>query len=91
MIAVKLYKRERKATRPVGTLEFFGTPVATADGSSWLHFEPDDQPCAGQVRLSPAGIATGAEVREVADSLCRNEVAGRAGRYEWELTPDNVH
>ena len=86
MIAVKLYKRERKATRHVGMLEFFGTPVATADGASWLDFEADDQPCAGQVRLTPVGIATGAEVRAVAGSLCRNEVAGRAGRYEWELT-----
>jgi hypothetical protein len=87
MILVKLYKRDGKATSQVGTLEFFGTPVAKADGCSWLDFEADDQPCAGQVRLTPAGIATGQEVRAVADSLCRNEVVGQAGRYEWMLTP----
>jgi hypothetical protein len=87
MIAVKLYRRDATATRQVGTLEFFGTPVAKADGFSWLDFEADGQPCAGQARLIPAGIATGAEIRAVADSLCRNEVAGRAGRYEWEMTP----
>jgi hypothetical protein len=90
VILVKLYKRDGKAMSQVGTLEFFGTPVAKADGSSWLDFEADDQPCAGQVRLAPAGIATGPEIRAVADSLCRNEVIGQAGRYEWALTPGNA-
>jgi hypothetical protein len=90
VIAVKLYARDRETTPQVGTLEFFGTPIAKADGSSWLDFEADDQPCAGQVRLAPAGIATSAEIRVVADALCRNEVAGQAGRYEWELTPGDA-
>ena len=87
MISVKLYRQDGQAMSQVGTLVFFGTPVAKADGSSWLQFEPNDQPCAGQVRLTPADIATGAEIRAVADSLCRNEVRGQAGRYEWVLTP----
>jgi hypothetical protein len=87
MIAVKLYQKEGQTMSQIGTLEFFGTPVAKADGSSWLEFEADDQPCAGQVRLRPAGVATGPEIRAVADSLCRNEVRGQAGRYEWVLTP----
>jgi hypothetical protein len=69
----------------VGALVFFGTPVAKADGSSWIEFEANDQPCAGQVRLVPAGIATGPEIRAIADSLCRNETRGKAGRYKWEL------
>ena len=72
----------------VGALQFFGTPVAKADGASWIEFEADDQPCAGQVRLVPAGIATDLEIRSIADSLCRNETSGKAGRYEWELTPE---
>lgn len=87
MIAVKLYRKEGQAMPQVGTLEFFGTPIAKVDGSSWLEFEADDQPCAGQVRLSPDGIATGPEIRAIADSLCQNEVRGQAGRYEWVLTP----
>lgn len=87
MILVKLYWRDAGAMPQVGTLEFFGTPVAKADGSSWLEFEANEQPCAGQVRVSPAGIATGPEIRAVADSLCRNEVRGQAGRYAWALTP----
>ena len=81
---VKLCRRNAQ----VGALQFFGTPVAKADGSSWIEFEADDQPCAGQVRLVPAGIATDPEIRAIADSLCRNETSGRAGRYEWELTPE---
>ena len=86
MISVKLYQRDGQVMSPVGTLVFFGTPVAKAHGSSWLQFEADRQACAGQVQLTPAGIATGAEIRAVADSLCRNEVRGQAGRYEWVLT-----
>jgi hypothetical protein len=86
MIAVKLYGSDGRTLEQVGMLEFFGTPVAKADGSSWLEFEGNDEPCAGQVQLDPAGIATGAEIRAVADSLCRNEVRGQAGRYEWVLT-----
>ncbi len=86
MIQVKLYILGSDVETEVGALEFFGTPVAQADGSSWLEFEADDQPCAGQVRLVPAGIATGPEIRAIADSLCRNEVRGQAGRYEWALT-----
>jgi len=86
MIPVKLCRRDA-AMSEVGALELFGTPVAKADGSSWIAFEANDQPCAGQVRLVPAGIATGPEIRAIADSLCRNEVRGKAGRYEWQLTP----
>ena len=71
---VKLCRRDRE----VGALQFFGTPVAKADGSSWIEFEANDQPCAGQVRLVPAGIATGPEIRAIADSLCRNETSGTA-------------
>jgi hypothetical protein len=87
MIAVKLYRRDGQAMSQVGTLRFFGTPVAKTDGSSWLEFEADGQPCAGQVQLTPAEIATGPEIRAVADALCRNELRGQAGRYEWVLTP----
>jgi hypothetical protein len=87
VILVKLYRRDSAAMPQVGTLEFFGTPVAKTDGSSWLEFEANDQPCAGQVRLIPAGIATGPEIRAVADSLCRNEVSGQSGRYQWVLAP----
>ena len=87
MIVVKLYRKEERAMSQVGTLEFFGTRVAKADGSSWLEFEAHDQPCAGQVRLRPAGIATDLEIRAVADALCRNELRGQAGRYAWVLTP----
>jgi hypothetical protein len=86
MMLVKLYRRDAGAMPEVGTLEFFGTPVARADGSSWLNFEANDQPCAGQVRLAPAGIATGREIRAVAEALCRNEIMGQAGRYKWLLT-----
>ena len=86
MIQVKLYRLSSDVETEAGALEFFGTPVARTDGSSWLEFEADDQPCAGQVRLVPAGIATGPEIRAIADSLCRNEVRGQAGRYEWALT-----
>lgn len=89
MIIVRLYRKDAGALNEVGTLEFFGTPIAKADGSSWIEFEPDDQPCAGQVRLVPGGIATGPEIRAVADALCRNEVRGKAGRYEWMLMPGN--
>ncbi len=87
MILVKLYKRDASAPTNVGSLEFFGTPVAKTDGSSWIEFEPDDQPCAGQVRIVPAGIVNGPEIRAIADALCRNEVRGKAGRYEWVLSP----
>jgi len=87
MIHVKLYRRNEATTTEVGTLEFFGTPIAESDGSSWIQFEADDQPCAGQVRLTPADIATGPEIRAISESLCRNEVKGKAGRYEWVLTP----
>ena len=87
MITVKLCRKDGQAMAQVGTLEFFGTPIARADGSSWLEFEADDQPCAGQVRLRPDGIATGPEIRAIADALCQNELRGQAGRYEWELTP----
>jgi hypothetical protein len=83
MLFVKLRDRDAE----VGELQFFGTPVAKADGFSWLQFEADDQPCAGQVRLIPAEIATGPEIRAIADSLCRNETRGKAGRYDWELRP----
>jgi hypothetical protein len=86
MIVVKLYRRDAEAMPQAGTLEFFGTPVAPADGSSWLNFETSGQPCAGQVRLTPAGIATDPEIGAVAEALCRNEVRGEAGRYEWVLT-----
>jgi hypothetical protein len=79
---VKLSHRDTDA----GRLQFFGTPVARADGSSWIEFDATDQPCAGQVKLVPAGIATGPEIRAIADALCRNETRGKAGRYEWELT-----
>jgi hypothetical protein len=89
VIAVKLYQKDGRAMLQVGTLEFFGTPVAKEDGSSWLEFEADDQPCAGQVRVRPAGIATGLEIRAIADSLCRNEVRGHAERFEWMLTPSS--
>ena len=34
MIVVTLYKRDAKAMPQIRTLEFFGTPVAKADGSS---------------------------------------------------------
>jgi len=80
---VKLTHRDED----VGTLQFFGTPVAKADGSSWIEFDATDQPCAGQVRLVPSGIATASEIRAIADGLCRNETSGKAGRYEWEMTP----
>jgi predicted ATP-dependent Lon-type protease len=82
MLRVKLSDKDVK----VGALEFFGTPVAKADGSSWIEFEANDQPCAGQVKIIPAGIATGPEIRVIANSLCRNETKGKAGRYHWELT-----
>jgi hypothetical protein len=85
-VIVKLYRIDAAAMPEVGTLEFFGTPVGKADGSSWLNFEANDQPCAGQVRLTPANVATGTEIRAVADALCRNQVAGQAGRYEWLLS-----
>jgi hypothetical protein len=86
MFMVKLFRRDEVAMPEVGTLEFFGTPIAETDGSSWLAFETDGQPCAGQVRVTPAGIATGPEVGAVAGALCRNEVRGEAGRYAWVLT-----
>jgi hypothetical protein len=87
MITVKLYRRDGQAMSQVGTLVFFGTPVAKTDGSSWLEFKADGQPCAGQVQLTPAEIATGPEIRAVANALCRNEIRGQTGRYEWVLTP----
>jgi hypothetical protein len=71
----------------VGTLEFFGIPVAKADGSTWIEF--DANPCTGEVKIVPAGIATRPEIGAIADSLCRNETRGRVGRYEWELTTES--
>jgi len=85
MIAVKLYRRDAEALAEAGALEFFGMPVAKADGSSWIEFEANGQPCAGQVKLVPAGVATAPEIGTIADALCQNEVKGQAGRYEWVL------
>ncbi len=66
-----------------GALEFYGVPVTKPDGSSWIEFDSLGEPRPGQVRLDPAGIATGSEIRAISKALSRNEVRGQAGRYEW--------
>jgi hypothetical protein len=83
MLLVKLCQTDAV----VGTLEFFGIPVAKTDGVTWIEF--DASPCAGEVKIVPAGIATGPEIGAIANSLCRNETSGRVGRFEWELTPES--
>jgi hypothetical protein len=87
MIHVKLYRTDDSTTTEIGVLEFFGTPIPESDGSSWIELEAGEQPCAGHVRLTPAQIATGQEIRSISESLCRNELNGKAGRYQWALTP----
>jgi hypothetical protein len=87
MIYVKLYRTEAGTMTEIGALEFFGTPIPESAGSSWIELEAGEQPCAGHVRLTPAHIATGQEIRIISESLCRNELNGKAGRYEWALTP----
>jgi len=62
MILVKLYTREAGRTTQVGTLEFFGVPVAKSDRSTWIAFDSLGEPRPGQIRLDPAGVATGAEI-----------------------------
>lgn len=83
MILVKLYTTEAGVMAEAGTLAFFGVPVTKPDGSAWIEFDSLGEPRPGQVRLSPAGIATDSEIREITHALSRNEVRGRAGRYEW--------
>ncbi len=83
MILVKLYRREGGLMAEAGILEFYGVPVTKADGSSWIEFDSLGGPRAGQVRLQPAGIATGSEIRAINHALSRNEVRGQAGRFEW--------
>jgi hypothetical protein len=77
----------RRTDAVVGTLEFFGIPVAKADGYTWIEFNV--RPCAGEVKIVPAGVATGPEIGAIADSLCRNETRGRVGRFEWELAAES--
>ena len=82
MIAVKLFAGG--ADGPVGTLEFFGTPVGVADGASLLGFAGGECGSHAQVRASPAGVASVAEITAIGLALCRDELSGRAGRYRWE-------
>ena len=85
MIEVKLYTRDRDLMTNRGALEFYGVPVTQPDGSSWIEFSSLGEPGPGQVRLDPAGIASGSEIRAISRALSRNEVQGRVGRYEWRL------
>ncbi len=77
----------REIDAVVGTLEFFGIPVAKSDGATWVEF--DASPCSGEAKIVPAGIATGPEIGAIADSLCRNVTRGRVGRFEWELIAES--
>jgi hypothetical protein len=83
MILVKLYTRDGGQVAEAGALEFYGVPVTKPDGSSWIEFGSLGEPGPGQVRLDPASIATGSEIRGINQALSRNEVRGQAGRYEW--------
>jgi hypothetical protein len=65
MILVKLYTKEASLLREAGRLEFYGVPVTRPDGSSWIEFDDLGEPRPGQIRLVPAGIATGAEIKAI--------------------------
>jgi hypothetical protein len=83
MITVVLYRDEGGVKTKAGTLDFFGVAVAAADGLVWLEFHGGECGSHAQVRLCPAGVATAAEVAAVGQALCRNEVEGRVGRFDW--------
>jgi hypothetical protein len=83
MIKVKLFRAENGSPDDAGTLEFYGVPLATADGSTWLEFTGGECGSHAQVRLTPSGVASESEVTAIGLALCRNEVEGQAGRYEW--------
>jgi hypothetical protein len=85
MILVKLYRTEGGLRTEAGSLEFFGVPVTEPDGSSWVGLDSLGEPRPGQVRLDPAGVATGPEMTAISQALRRNEVRGQAGRYEWRV------
>ncbi len=83
MIQVRLYRRGTGRQAEAGSLEFYGVPVAKRNGSTWIDLTDLGEPRPGQVRLVPAGVATGAEIRTITQALSRNEVRGATGRYEW--------
>ena len=88
MIVVTLFLCDDPA-EAVGTLEFFGTPVGAADGVALLEFDGGACGSHAQVRVRPAGVAAGEEVAAVGLALCRNELAGRTGRYRWAYVASN--
>lgn len=85
MFVVTLYPCDDEPAGAVGSLEFFGTPVGTADGSSLLDFDGGAGGPHAQVRVRPVGVADGDEVAAIGLALCRDELAGRAGRFDWRL------
>lgn len=82
MIVVTLFLCDDPA-EAVGTLEFFGTPVGAADGRGLLEFDGGACGSHAQVRVRPVGAATEDEITAIGLALCRDELAGRAGRYRW--------
>ncbi len=73
MIVVKLYKETADRREEVGRLEFFGVPLAEANGRKLVDFAmPDDEQCKGQVTLAPAGIATVSEIKAIVGSQCHD-------------------
>jgi hypothetical protein len=77
MIVVKLYTREAGHKVEVGSLEFYGVPVARPDGSTWIAFDSLGDPRPGQVKLIPAGIASGAEIRAICRALYKKRFEGK--------------
>lgn len=84
MIVVTLFVCEADPAEAVGTLEFYGTPVGVADGSSLLAFDGGACGPHAQVRVRPVGVADVGEIAAIGLALCRDELSGRAGRYRWK-------
>lgn len=97
MVLVRLYKQEKNKKHEEGNLEFYGIEITEPADGSVMKFEGDGARCfeangksgrcSGQVKLSPAGVATDSEIKEIAEALCCNETSGVAGRYEWKMIP----
>jgi hypothetical protein len=83
MITAMLFRDEDGVKTEAGTLDFFGVPVSDADGLVWLEFHGGECGSHVRVRLRPPCVATAAEVAAIGQALCRNEVEGRAGRFDW--------
>jgi hypothetical protein len=84
MVTVTLYQNTNGIITRVGTLEFFSLPVNVGDVAAWLEFHGGE--CGGhvQVRLSSPGIVTPAEVVAIGKALCRDEMQGHVGIFEWQ-------